>query len=700
MARAVATVIENNFVKGLITEANALKFPENSCVSTYDCIFDLLGSVSRRPGFDYEFGAQQKVVDKTASAINTFHWKNVSGDGLVSFLVVQIGHTLYFYSSTDGATSLSGSIAAGTVSLSTFQAAGSSTIDTFECQFSDGLSKLYVVHPCLNNFYITYVDGNFITTAYTLEIRDFEGVADPNRVDQRPTTLTVNDLHRYNLYNQGWPTDHLYIDTFQTATGFYPSNADVWWIYKDLNGTFNPAVTFANNTRGNAQAPQGHFILPLYTGDRATAAGLSGIDATSAGAARTSSTSFFAGRVWYSGVQAAGFNSKIYFTQIIRKNAQVGHCYQAADPTDEVLFNLLPDDGGVISIPECGTVYKLFAMQNILLVFAYRGVWMITGSSGLGFSATDYVVSRLSSIRTNSATSFVDVDGRPIWWNIDGIWTIKPTQSGGFEVVSMTFSTIQTFYDDIPTSSKLFARGAYNHLTKIVTWLYRSTEAATIEESYEFDRVMNYNTLSEAFYPWTISDGVSAHAVNVIDGTGGTSVTVQVIDNVIDDVIDDAGELIVGFDLQNIAIANRTKYLISKPSGLVSAFTFAETEDQTFEDWASAGVAVSYESTFITGYKLHGNANKNFQSNYLTIYNEGFGQFYIQGVWDYSTSADNGRYTSRHLATFSDNNYSNKARKLKIRGQGRSLQYKVTSYPGLDFNIQGWATMETGNTTV
>jgi len=52
----------------------------------------------------------------------------------------------------------------------------------------------------------------------------------------------------------------------------------------------------------------------------------------------------------------------------------VGNCYQVNDPTSDQLFDLLPTDGGVIVIQGCGSIYKLFPLQNALLVFAANGV--------------------------------------------------------------------------------------------------------------------------------------------------------------------------------------------------------------------------------------------------------------------------------------------------------------------------------------
>ena len=697
MARQVASVIEQNFAKGLITEATALQYPEHSVVETFDCVFDVLGSVSRRLGFDYEYGYATKTIDKTASAITNYLWKNVTGDGSVSFEVVQVGALLYFYSSDQTATSLSGGAVSSTINLASFLVSGSTlTPRTLECQFSDGLGRLYVVNPALEHFFVTYSAGTFTTTQYDLTIRDFEGVSDSNALTIRPAALSANDNHRYNIYNQGW--DAAKTTAWNTSQSNYPSNADVWWIFKNTSNVFTPS-TQTDNTRGTTPAPKGRFLLSAYKGDRSTASGLSGILATTSGTARASCTAFFAGRAWYSGVNAVGYNSKIYFTQIIDSDSQVGSCYQQNDPTNEDLFNLLPDDGGVLSIPEAGTIYKLFAMQNTLLVFAYRGVWQVTGSTGLGFTASDYVVSKLSDIRAISGTSFVSANGAPMWWNSDGIWTVTGGGSQGLHVQSVTRSTIQTFYDDIPTSSKALARGTFDPLNQIVQWLYTSSAASILDDQYVFDRVLTINLITGAFYPWTISQstlGPRVHGVSLLDGTAGTSSEVTIIDTAVEDVISDAGETIVAYDLGNIFVTPKFKFLTSIPSGATYNFTWSETNDSTHADWITSGLSVQYKSYFITGYKIYGKGYGVFQANYVFLYHEGIGSCYMQGVWDFTISDSNGRYSQRQLCQYDDTSYSNNHKKLKIRGQGRSLQFKISSYGAQPFNTIGWAIYGTG----
>src|SRR5690349_19732939 len=97
MARQAAVSVENNFSRGLITEASGLNFPENACTETYNCEFNLDGSVNRRLGFDFEANYETKTINRTNSVVRPYLWKNVAGNGDVTLLVVQVGLTIYFY---------------------------------------------------------------------------------------------------------------------------------------------------------------------------------------------------------------------------------------------------------------------------------------------------------------------------------------------------------------------------------------------------------------------------------------------------------------------------------------------------------------------------------------------------------------------------------------------------------------------------
>jgi hypothetical protein len=539
-------------------------------------------------------------------------------------------------------------------------------------------------------------------TNIILKIRDFEGaVADPYLVDERPTaTLAgLNVSHKYNLYNQGWNTTNL--TAWDTAQTTMPSNADVMWRFKDSTDNFDATTpSLARITAGNTPAPGGHFVLTLSNQDRDTASGLSGVSATTTSFQRPSACAFFAGRVFYSGVNFVGFNSKIYFTQIIENTDQYGATYQVNDPTAEDLFDILPSDGGVISIPEAGTIYKMFTVPGGLCVFAANGVWFLTGSTGLGFTAVDYAQLKIADISTISDTSFVNVNGWPAWWNSEGIYMIGGGQNLP-TVKSLTYDTFKSFYDTIPVSSKRFARGFYDKTDGHLRWIYRSESTSDLDATYEYDRVLNYNLRTNAFYPWTIGQGdVKVHAVLSSELITRPIEVVNVIDGA-NNVIDGSGNQVIAFSESGNDDQQYDKYLVSFPNGSSNDFTFANRTDDTYRDWIDYDdEGVNYDSYLITGYKLQGQGSRKVQSNWVNVYSRLDTEvaYKFQAIWDFAlTGNDTGRWSTNQYVTHDDLNYSNATRRLKVRGHGKALQFRVSSVDDQPFDLIGWSSLQTIN---
>lgn len=697
MPRQPITLVDNNFTNGLITEATGLNFPQNAVTETFDCEFKIDGSVSRRLGFDFEASYITKTIDRTNSVVNTYLWRNVAGDGDVTVLVVQVGTTVYFYRTT-GDTFSTGAVAT-TVTLT--PVSGAPTPETTEAQYSDGNGYLFITHPYCEPMRVSYNTSTDVASAtnITLKIRDFEGAtADANVVDVRATeTLAgMSVSHKYNLYNQGWNTTNL--TAWDTAQTTMPSNADVMWQFKDATNNFDASTaSIARITAGNTPAPKGHFILTLSNQDRDTAAGTTGVAATTTGHQRPSTSAFFAGRVFYSGVNYTGFNSKIYFTQIVERLDQYGACHQTNDPTAEDLFDILPSDGGVISIPEAGTIYKLVAVPGGLAVFAARGVWFITGSTGIGFTAVDYSQQKISEVLTISATSFVNIAGFPSWWNAEGIYVMVANSNSNLpSIQDITRPKIKSFYDLIPLDSKKFARGIYHPTSGHVRWLYRSEGTLQLSHSFEFDRVLNLNTLTGAFFPWTISNSnVKVNSFVFSDISSGAVSANTVIDGSGNNVIDGSGNTVIAFEVSGLETAPFDKYLVSYPNGGSYDFTFADRLNEDYLDWFQYDlIGIDYMSYFISGFKVLGNASTRFGSNYVRVFSRLSAsqlKYYFQGIWDFATTGSGtGRWSSRQLVEHTDTNYSNASKRLKVRGYGTALQFKVTSFGGEAFDIIGW----------
>jgi hypothetical protein len=718
MAQQPSFNVENNFSGGLITTATGLNFPPNACTETYNCEFDWDGAVTRRLGFDFETGYETKDIQRSAQAITSYLWKNVAGNGDISLAVLQVGLTVYFYKIVLDQSYSSGAVVSN---ITLTPVSGAVDPEVKEAQFSDGNGYLFITHPSVNPIRVSYNSTTEVVTgtSLSLKLRDFEGaVADPNAVDNRPTETFPggNSDHKYNLFNQGWTSTNL--TAWDTAQTTMPSNADVMWQFVDSSNNFDASTASINRiTAGNTPAPKGHFILTIWNQDRGTASGI-GVGtptSTTSGSERPSTSSFFAGRVFYAGINYSKFNSNIYFTQIIERDDQYEKCYQLNDPTSRDLFDLLPSDGGVIVIPEAGTIKKLMAVPGGLAVFAENGVWFVTGSTGIGFAANDYTVQKLSNIPTLTASSFVNVSGYPSWWNSEGIYILTPggqpvaaqgnavlSQGGLPAVQSLTDSKIWSFFKEVPLESKKYAKGIYHYQDRHIRWIYKSESTTDVTTQYEYDRVLNFNVITGAFYPWSITDSdVKVNALIISDTVSG---------NVsVDDVVDGANLVVDASSNQVITFSstaeNQTpfdKYIVSYPSAGSYKFTFASKTSSSYIDWFTYDLEErSYDSYLITGYRIRGGTIRKSQDNWTRIFSEMDTQdaaYYFQGIWDYATTGSGtGRWSSRQLVEHPLADYSTVSKRLKLRGHGLALQFKISSFPQKPFRIVGWATLSTTN---
>lgn len=545
MARAAATSIENNFSKGLVTEATGLNFPENACQDTYDCVFKTTGVVTRREGFNPESGAVFQDIDDDTTAVSEYVWKDAANIGDLDIVVQQVGVTLYFFrvlssgSLSDGKLSTEIDLTDHAVSGAPF-----ATADGEVCQYASGNGRLFVTHRYCDPFYLEYSAStdSVSATDISIKIRDFKKLDDSLDIDERPTTLTPE--HQYNLYNQGW---YLSASTtsgtqnvmtyFYNKKSKYPSNSDVWWLFKNSSEELDSGQVDKVN-RGNSPAPNGHYIVDAFYIDRTGVSGVGSLEVEDSVYERPSSVAFYSSRVFFGGVAADGFGDHIYFSPVLVDIADVGKCYQQQDPTSEDDSDLLPSDGGVIVIPGMGKLIKLVTLNSSVLAFTTVGVWQISGSTGSGFAANDYAVRKISTNFATGPMSFVEAEGRIFYWNINGIYILEPSQiTDQFQVQSISDDSIKTFYETVPSDNIRYVKGAYNPKDMLIQWLYRSTSSNDYSEAFQYDRVLNFRLRTTAFYPWTVStadDIAGAPSISgiVVTAGFGTSTSYEtVVDN-------------------------------------------------------------------------------------------------------------------------------------------------------------------------
>lgn len=721
MARGASITVENSFNRGLITEFTAMNFPEQAVTDADNVVFGELGRVTRRPGMDFEDDYVVRAtleIDTPEEALVEYRWSSVGEDGTKTFVAQQIGARIRFFEVVEGV-SLSGSMKSFFVNLETYATGGNTaaTIATHPCHFTDGRGYLFVTHPRCDPIYIEYnEDSDTITiNSITIQIRDFEGVEDNLDVDARPGTLS--NLHKYNLFNQGWYANIRYSDwdgpianaiTAWTRVywikdnteprGDYPSNADAWWYFtrvdveSGIEYFSGPTIETRTGLYGNTPVAKGHYIYNAFNVNRSAKSGIAGLPSDNSGGARPSVCVFYAGRVWYGGTPADKYSSKMYFSQTITSDRQFGRCYQNNDPTSKELFDLLDTDGGVIDLPKIERVVSMKVVGDVLVVFGTNGIYTIRGDNEGPFRATSYTVSFISTVGAVSDLSIIDVDGNLIWWNYDGIYTLARGQLGQFEVQNMSKQTIQSLVDDIPPANKNFVKGDYNRREQLVRWIF--SDAANLS-GYKYNRILEFNVVSQAFYTHTISSGPAvmsgiisiygqssdAFLENVTD-SGGVPVTVGVSENV---------QIEVSSVVPNQEIF---KFLVTGDfSGTGQRMTYAEMNDTGLVDWRSLTGGTEYLSYGVAGYRVRGDFLRSFTSTPIEFVVDMIqdGSLLVRGIWDYGArmSIPQELYRLAPGASYL-------LRRIKLRGKGRSMQIRFESVGTKPFSLVGWSSYDTG----
>lgn len=739
MARTSASKTYSTFVAGLITEATPLNYPDNTVQNTLNCVFEREGNIRRRLGVDYEAGAA--LTSKSTAeakwktqAINVAKWTNVAGDGNLNFLVIQIDTLLYYVDMSS--TSLSAGLKSFTTNLASFAAPAASDVGSDLVSVDSGKGFLYVTGRKIKPFYVSYsTSGDSIAnTEIGIQIRDFDGVADSLDIDEEPTSLST--LHSYNLKNQGWVSPGASIadpvTTYFAAVSKYPGNNKQWWTTKNSSGDLDSALLTKFFT-GNTLAPRGHFLLDPFNKDYDTASGLSGIASVTV-ANRPQAVQFFAGRAFFGGPVTSDLSGHIFFSQIIEDETKIGRCYQEADPTSESISDLIDTDGGVIVIPEMGNCLALKTTGASLLVFGDNGVWEVTGSAGQGFSPTDYSVSNITSVGIIGPRSVVDVEGTPMWWSAEGIYTIGRNEvTDRIEAKSMT-DHIQTTYSAIDPVAKLYCQGAYDPAKKTVTWCY--SDGADTDYRFKYKNILVLNIVTGAIYLHTVGSLVSASpyiaGIFTLPALSTVTQTQTVIQASSGETVIRAsdGETVVADETLTQSGAVQTKFFTPVPVSTNSEWTYSLLNSNSFYDWkTSNGTGVSFSSFFDTGYLTEGDVMNTKQAPYVYVYSkrtetgyisDGSGGFtlqdssgcLVQARWQWADNSNSSRFgrtqqVYRRRVTYNDTANGNLdfddgfpvvVSRLKIRGGGQSVHFRYLSETGKDFNLFGWAVVYSATT--
>lgn len=772
MARQQASVQINQFVAGLVTDASPLTFPENSSAVDINMELNSDGSRQRALGMDYEDLYQTistTVAGTSDTAVNTYKWENAGGDPEKVIICVQFGNQVKFF---DGD---SQPLSAGLIGTRNF----TSSLSSQRFSFSSVDGNL-VIATGINLITVAKYNGSTLSySTDTIKVRDFFGVQDFDGstdltvgagIQRRPSSLT--QAHRYNLRNQGYGVARMvnnednvvdpitgFRDSHQAIKGSnkYPSNSDsiAGFLYADAsdNNDRNSRRYFAidnvKNPIGSTPAAKGYFIIDLLNrgSSRITEASRNATtypelgwnisslpqDSTTGGATVISE---FSGRIWYSGFNGENVNgddkspvlsSYIAFSQLVDDPSQITRCYQEGDPTADDAPDILDTDGGYIRLNDAYGISGMVNLGRNLMVIASNGVWRIYGGNDSGFSATNYVVEKITDKGARGPSSIVQIDNTLMYWSDDGIYWVRQNQYGDWSAESMTQNRIQRLYNSISIEDKKGCVATFDGYQRKVRWLYNN-HFAIVGEQKELIFDVNLN----AFYERHISQ-LNVGNVPLVMSSFNTN-TFKVTEQV-ELVTVEGVNVTENSNLVTVTEAIRSSdnslyeigYVVVTQILPTIQYTFGAYTDPDFIDWKSAnGVGVDSPATLVTGTATGGDAMLYKQIPYLYVHmkrtEDGFvGDFVpdnqssckIQSRWDWTNSANANKwgpefeayryrrvYMPADIMDDFDTGYELIITKNKLRGRGRSIAFRFSSSPGKEMHIYGWALVMSANRNV
>jgi hypothetical protein len=744
-------VEQNSFIKGLITEATPLTFPDNASIIENNFILNRDGSRQRRLGMITEDEALSgfSIEDIEPLGISTFEWSNVSEDPTKAYGVTQIGSRLWF---CDLNSELQGSI--GYINI---VAATPSTV----FHYASLLGYLIVVS---GDSQYTVVQATFdingdptfsVHSRETLRMRDFQTVDDGTT----PYTLdnSIDLPHYYNLYNQGWAFDPINtsndpVKSFMDSHNRSPWNTEIGWIgiNKADSNNFKSSLIKGHHF-GTTYAPKGFFVIDIF--NRGISRTIE-LDKTRVGTRHTIvypqvlprdyseggliAIESFAGRAWYANnatevIDGDKFSPKlgtfVFFSQVISNIDNLKKCYQEGDPSAEDDNQLVATDGGFVRLPEAKNITRLVAVSSSLLVLAENGVWEITGSGdAVGFAADNFQVRRVSANGVLSPQSAVTADASVFYMSKAGIYAIAQGQSGVLESTNITQSTIQRLYDEeIDPTVRAHAVGTYDQNTKTIRWLYNDKDDPQDPAYYNgvtytkrFNKELVFDISLSAFYVLQFSQIGILNTPWVAGYIRTTSFNNANVNNPV--VVDGEGVVV---DTEDVGLLHIVR---SRGNSSLKYLTFEKSETQwdayyswqkgsNFIDWEGKGDAAGDAlATLVTGYLTAGDAATTKTSKYLKVhcertengYNEGMellnqSSCIVQAQWGFTDDVKSNRWGApfeaykllREYLPSGPNDpfdYGFKVITTKnvLKGKGDALSLKFQTSPGKDLKIYGW----------
>ena len=750
MAEAKEVKNSFSFVKGFISEASGLTFPEDASLDeeNFDILLD--GSRAKRLGLKFEKTVAENAatLSTVGEATSTYLWTGAGYANDLSILVIQTGQYLRFKNA--GGPSI-GRMEDSVVDLDRYKR--DEDYKNIPLSFASEGNRLFFSSVSMLGMYVSAdIDqphlnlDPFKTFYIEPRIRDLEGADDGLDADVRPHDIPWPGAHWYNLQNQGWSNLKYpggtvsiattasglfsynysgFVEVFRNSLGAYPSNSDIQSFCKISSaqapegvGALWPGEIFKTSL-GNTPAPKGKFIMNPFDFTR-----------PGSGEDRQTIDIGYSAVAAYAGRLCIALGNKVYFSQLITDEKSIGSFYQAADPTSEDVNALVDTDGGVIPISGASSIHQLVTFGDKLVVFAENGVWTIDGAD-VAFSATNFRVSKTSSTGSLSPHSAVSTDVGVIYSTPSGFYTASSDNTTGMLAASnLSQTSIQSFYVDeiLPGGETLKPR--YDRVTRKLYWLYNDGSNYN-----KYSKILILDLSLQAFSKYSIPSTSENQFITDFAETVESAIveeTFNVITSTGDTVITSGGDSVINQKSRKFSKSSSFDFLAWD---LVSSVDYhlqeASFSNTAMEDWEGFGTSVGqYEAFLKTGYSLSSDLMRKKQSPIIQVaFNRSESRFVDNGSggvtfdrpssclltpsWDWTDNSISGKVgTTQEVYRFSrhfigggigepfDNGLPVVTTRTKLRGKGRAVSLEFRSPAGKDCQLLGWAVLNAGNTYV
>lgn len=788
----------NNFIGGLITEASPLNFPPNSALDITNFELNRNGTLSKRLGMTLPVSIREtNIPTNTGFIFSSFVWKGVAGDRSREFLVVQYNNNLDFFD-----LQIPDSIANGFMgSLNNIAL----SIDNRPYSFTSVNGLLVVVSGDVRFMTVSYSLGLGFTESYDfLKTRDVWGIEEDASYENNPDfNGPYTDKHYYNLCNQSWGKPRLWVKSrgssvatetvdpslkYLELLGRMPSDSEQVWSgmifqpakdeIEDQQAASPPIevldINLLDQNRGTkTKVARGSLIIDVV--DRGVSRGVALSDLLQrfrelgkypsplyfinpnvfpkdASASGPSIVAEFAGRVFFAGFdgeltqgdkRSPSLGDHVFFSTLVKGELDIRKCYQIGDPTSREESDVIDTDGGFIRVSGAKNIVSLANLGENLAIIAENGVWVVSGGSQYGFSATNYKVTKVSAFGCTARSSVVVAGSNLYFLSDNGIYLLGPDKMGDMNVTNISLNTIQTFYNNIEATVKRAAVGIFDEANQKIRWTFAHgnfaygddlpTTPVIPDESTTFSLELILDLPLGAFYKhklpgYTGSLGFSGFIV------GGFPVPMVQIGTLQEEVIHSNETVVDGID--NVFVVSdlkfsaspAVKYIVLQAVNSRFRYGFGEYKDVSFTDFGEEPV----DAYLVTGQTIAGDSSVFKQAPYITINMKrtetGIDPSFnlinpsgctMQFYWDYQTQLSGAQYDS-----FVDNRqkwtspqqvyrlrkfnvgegpgninfgYDVVSTKSKIRGRGKSFAMSLLAEQGKDCQILGWNLSVNGN---